>query len=221
MATVFFFILFASSMYVNAQASVVNCPPVKCGHDTADIHFPFWVKGQQSQHCGYPGFELVCKENTTLIHFPSYGDLVVKSISYDTKKLDLLDPKNCVHGVFLYLNLSGSPFRYYYVLKNYTYLNCSARLPPSFTEVPCLSGPGHHFYTVESSLAVPSSCRAVKSKAIPFAYSPYIADNAFGLGFTWDLPGCGDCKAIGIGGRKSFLSKAEFLKIAEDEAGLL
>lgn len=152
-----------------------------------------------------------------MIHFPSYGNLIVKSISYETKKLDLIDPGNCVHGVFLNLNLSLSRFRYHYVVKNYTFLNCSARLPASFAEVPCLSGSTHHFYTVKysSAVPVPSSCRAVKTLAIPFEYSPYISDNSFGLGLTWDSPPCEECEAKG--GKTSFLSRAQFLNIAQDE----
>lgn len=211
MGSFFFFILFVTSFYANTNPIEASCPAVKCSHDTPepDIHFPFRLKGQLPQHCGHPGFELFCKENTTMIHFPSYGDLVVKSISYDTKKLELLDPKNCVHEVFLNLNLSASLFRYYYVVKNYTYLNCSARLPPSFKKVPCLSGSAHFVYTVKPSLAVPLSCRAVKTIAIPFAYSPYISDNSFGLGLTWELPGCEDCE--GKGGQKMFPSKKTFL----------
>ncbi|XP_031250803.1 RING-H2 finger protein ATL22-like [Pistacia vera] len=204
MASFFCFILFVTSFYANTNPIEASWPTVKCSHDTPepDIHFPFRLKGQLPQHCG---FELFCKENTTMIHFPSYGDLVVKSISYDTKKLQLLDPKNCVHEVFLNLNLSTSLFRYYYVVKNYTYLNCSARLPPSFKKVPCLSGSTHFVYTVKPSLAVPLSCSVVKTIAIPFAYSPYISDNTFGLGLTWELPGCEDSE--GKGG----LSKTTFL----------
>ncbi|KAL5748428.1 hypothetical protein ACOSP7_025470 [Xanthoceras sorbifolium] len=220
-----FFLVFATSMSVHTQASRPYYPAQNCGHGAPDIRFPFWLKGQQQpQHSGYPaGFDLFCKENTTMIHFPSYGDLVVKSISYHIKKLDLLDPRNCVHGVFLNLNLSLTPFHYYYVVKKYKYLNCSARLPPtSFTEVPCLSGSRHHhIYTVESSLAVPVSCRAVKTVAIPFAYSPYISDNSFGLGLTWNLPGSGcdqDCKAKTT--NKGIMSKTGFLNIAQD-GGLL
>jgi hypothetical protein len=191
-----FFILF-SSTFLRASteaAAEPNCPVKQCSHGGPKIQFPFHVKGDpQLQRPS--GFEVVCKgdNNTTTIHFPSYGDLVVRSISYGDKRLNLLDPKNCVHEVFLNLNLSLTPFHYFYGVKNYTYLNCSSRLPSSFPEVPCLSGAGHHVYTVESSLGVPDSCRRVKSVAIPFLYSPYISDNSFGLGLSWDnLPGSED-----------------------------
>ncbi|CAK7356319.1 unnamed protein product [Dovyalis caffra] len=191
-----FYVLF-SSMFLTTKAFESICPIVKCSHGGPDIRFPFRVVGQQPQHCGHPGFELFCKENTTMIHFPTYGPLVVKSISYDIRKLSLLDPKNCVHEVFLNLNLSGTPFQYYYLLKNFTYLNCSTRLSPSFDEVSCLSGSRHHVYTVESSLPTPVSCRPLKTIPIPFSYSSYLADNSFGLGLTWSLPGCEDCEAKG------------------------
>ncbi|KAK6251076.1 hypothetical protein SCA6_005081 [Theobroma cacao] len=188
MDTSVFFILLFSLVLSSTAAFESSCPPAKFGHGAFDIRFPFRLKTHQPQICGDRGFDLFCRNNSTMIHFPSYGDLVVKSISYDTRKLNLLDPKNCVHEVFLNLNLSLTPFDYYHVLKNYTYFNCSASLGPSVTQVPCLSGPQHHVYTVESPVPVPDSCRTIKTVAIPFAYSSYLSDSSFGLGLTWDLP---------------------------------
>ncbi|CAI8589121.1 unnamed protein product [Vicia faba] len=144
-----------------------------------DIHYPFTTLS---------GFDLFHKDNITTIHFPSYGDLTVKSISYDRRKIDLLDPKNCVPRVFLNLNLTLTPFQYYYVLQNYTYLNCSTTLPhTNFMEVPCLSDSNSHVYTVDPQVSIPSSCKRVKTVAIPFKYSPYISDNSLGLRLTWKL----------------------------------
>ncbi|OMO52593.1 Protein kinase C-like, phorbol ester/diacylglycerol binding protein [Corchorus olitorius] len=187
-SSVFFIILLSSLVLSIAEAFDANYPPLKCGHGALDISFPFRLKTHQPQHCGgdEQGFDLFCRDNSTMIHFPSYGDLVVKSISYDTRKLNLLDAKNCVHEVFLNLNLSLTPFHYYYVVKKYTYLNCSASLGPSVREIPCLSGSQHHVYTIESSAAMPDSCRPIKTVAIPFAYSSYLSDNSFGLGLTWE-----------------------------------
>ncbi|XP_068467076.1 RING-H2 finger protein ATL22-like [Phaseolus vulgaris] len=168
----------------------------KCGDAGPDIHYPYKIKGQHQHTDSLPGFELLCKDNLTTIHFPSYGDLEVKSISYDTKNIHLLDPKKCVHHVFLNLNLSLTPFHYFYVLKNYTYLNCSTALPPPFVEVPCLSAASYHVYTVDSALPVPGSCEGVKTVAIPFAYSPYLSDSILGLRLTWDMSETEDSKTI-------------------------
>ncbi|BFG31331.1 hypothetical protein CerSpe_176050 [Prunus speciosa] len=190
MSASIFFILFFTSIFLDIEASNGNCT-----HGTPDIRFPFQLRGHQRQHCGHTGYELDCKNGTTIIHFPSYGDLVVKSISYDIKKLDLIDPKNCVHEVYLNINLSLTPFQYYHAVKEYSYLNCSVRISPPLTEVPCLSGSDYHVYTVDPSLAVPDSCSVVKTIPIPFMFSPYLSDNSFGLGLTWSLLGHEDCEA--------------------------
>ncbi|KAL5551408.1 hypothetical protein UlMin_001584 [Ulmus minor] len=192
MASFLFTIFVFSLIFLSPQAHN-HGDFTRCSNGGPDIHYPFHLNDQKPHHPSNRSFQLHCNNNTTLIHFPSYGDLVVKSISYDTKKLDLLDPKSCVHEVFLNLNLSLSPFLYYYVVKNYTYLNCSSPLSFGFVEVPCLSRFGHFVYTVEPSMEVPKSCKAIKTVAIPFQYSPFLSDSSFGLGLTWEFLGGQDC----------------------------
>lgn len=201
--TIFFFLFLSLATLIDAQGP--DCKPVQCSNTGPGISFPFYMKGQ-SRECGVHGFELVCRSNTTMIKLPFHEDLVVKSISYRDRRLNLLDPGNCVHEVFLNLNLSQTPFKYYYSLNSYTYVNCSEpRIPWNYSlpEIPCLSGPGYHMYTVRGSHASSdvanrdgsSSCRVVKTVDIPFAYSPYLSDNSFGLGLTWEsADSCGGCK---------------------------
>lgn len=187
MDTLIFISLFIIVLHVKAQANTNSCSSINPSNAyNLSIQFPFRLHQFQPQQCGLPGFELYYKQNRTIIHFPSYGDLVIKSISYDLKKLELIDPKSCVQEVFLNLNLSSTPFSYHYILKEYQYLNCSAEIP-SFLQVPCLSGIGHHVYVVETSFVVPGFCNHVKTVEIPFSYSPFLSDNTFGLGLTWDL----------------------------------
>ncbi|OIT32198.1 PREDICTED: RING-H2 finger protein ATL22-like [Nicotiana attenuata] len=198
MDTLIFISLFILILHVKAQANTNtnSCSPINCSNNSdINIQFPFRLQEFQPQHCGLSGFELYCKQNRTIVHFPSYGDLVIKSISYDLKKLDLLDPNNCVHEVFLNLNLSHTPFNYYYILKEYQYLNCSAQLSASFLQVPCLSGFAHHVYVVETSFVMPDFCSHVKTVGIPFSYSPFLSDNTFGLGLTWHLENSQDSLA--------------------------
>ncbi|KAI7756876.1 hypothetical protein M8C21_029078 [Ambrosia artemisiifolia] len=168
----FMFIIFFTFINVLEAKITSNI----CKHDKHNIHFPFKVNS-------------LCKHNHTMIKFPNYGELGVKSITYDPKKLTLFDPKDCVFEVFLNLNLDRSPFRYYHVVKNYTYWNCSVDISGSFEEIPCLSGVKHHVYVVESSLDVPSSCEAVKTVMIPFGYSSYVSDDSFGLDLSWESVG--------------------------------
>ncbi|KAL8196160.1 hypothetical protein R6Q57_025160 [Mikania cordata] len=165
-----------------------------CNHDKPHMQFPFKVNS-------------ICKHNQTMLNFRGYGYLGVKSISNDLKKLTLTDPKDCVFEVFLNLNLDSTPFRYYHVIKNYTYLNCSVNLLDSTEPVPCLSGSKHHVYVVESSLNVPGSCEVVKTVLIPFAYTSYVSDDSFGLDLTWDSSGF-----------KDFVEEKSFWSVGEGNA---
>lgn len=187
-------IFFVTLLTQTPHAETNSCEPSKCSLNSSEIRYPFQIQGLHPQHCGLPGFELFCKQEKTIINFPNYGDLVVKSIFYHTKRLNLIDPKNCVHGVFLNLNLSQAPFRYYHVLKQYKYINCSSKIPSPLVQfVPCLSTDSTHHdnyvYTVELSFPVPVYCKTLKSVGIPFSYSSYLSDNSFGLGLTWDSTG--------------------------------
>nr|XP_004245797.1 putative RING-H2 finger protein ATL21A [Solanum lycopersicum] len=178
MDTLIFISMFIIVIHVKALANSTSYSPINCSN-ASDLNIQFPFKLQE--------FQLHCKQNRTILHFPSYGDLVIKSISYDLKKLELIDPKNCVPEVFLNLNLTNTPFSYYYTLKEYQYLNCSAEISSSFFQVPCLSGNGHHVYVVETSFVVPDFCNYVKTVRIPFSYSPFLSDNTFGLGLSWNL----------------------------------
>ncbi|KAK1419039.1 hypothetical protein QVD17_28195 [Tagetes erecta] len=173
MKTCNFFIFFIFTFI-----QVLDCKPTSkiCNHDKPHLHFPFKLNSK-------------CKHNQTIINFQGYGELGIKSISHDPNKLTLFDPKDCVFEVFLNLNLEPTPFRYYHVVKNYTYLNCSRDHLGSFEQVPCLSGIKHHVYVVESSLDVYTSCEVVKTVSIPFAYSSYVSDDSFGLDLSWDSDG--------------------------------
>ncbi|KAI4303272.1 hypothetical protein MLD38_038922 [Melastoma candidum] len=194
---VFFVVIVCSSaIYVSNAA--------RCGLGGPEVQSPFHLIDEQpcDDVLGHPGYTMKCsRENsTTVISFPSYGDLTVMSIDYETKRIDLVDPKGCVHEVFLNLDLSNTPFQHFYLLKNYTYLKCSSSssLPVdhvlrSYDEIPCMSRADHKVYTVDVSIGVPSNCRAIKTVAIPFGYSPYISDNTFGLALTWDSPPCDGC----------------------------
>ncbi|XP_073133135.1 putative RING-H2 finger protein ATL21A [Henckelia pumila] len=177
-----------------SHAETNSCQPSKCNLKSSEIRHPFRIQGLHPQHCGLPGFQLFCQQEKTSINFPDYGDLAVKSIFYDSKRLELVDPRNCVHEVFLNLNLSRTPFRYYHVLKQYKYIKCSSKIPSPLVQfVPCLSTDdsvhGNYVYTVELSFAVPGYCTTVKSVGIPFSYSSYLSDDSFGLELTWDSAG--------------------------------
>lgn len=215
-----FFIFFTifSYVFLVTKAHQPNNPSSIIGiQDFPGFRYQSRIQDEQPHHCVRPGFELFFKQNKTFIHFPTYGDLIVKSTNWAARKLDLIDPKNCVPEVFLNLNLSCTPFSYYYVPKEYKYINCSSQLSNSFLQVPCLSGSNHHVYVVESSFAPPISCDSMKTIAIPFSYSPYLSDNSFGLSLTWNLTG--DCDDAGIRSQSETLHNKEFFDFVANYNG--
>lgn len=48
------------SAVVTGQANDESCRVTQCNHNGPTIRFPFRLKDQQPDHCGYPGFELSC-----------------------------------------------------------------------------------------------------------------------------------------------------------------
>lgn len=48
-----------------------ECAPARCGDSGPAIRFPFWLKKNQPDNCGYPGFELSCtRSNNTEFELP-------------------------------------------------------------------------------------------------------------------------------------------------------
>lgn len=210
-----FFTIFSYDILITKDHEPNNPSPIISGPVFPGIRYPFWI--QDEQPCDYdrPGFELFFRQNKTFIHFPIYGDLIVKSIPWGARKLTLIDPKNCVHEVFLNLNLSLTPFNYYYVSKEHTHINYSSQLSTSFMQVPCLSGSNHRVYFIKSSFSPSVSCNSMKIVAIPFSYSPYLSDNCFGLSLTWNLTG--DCDDPRIRCQSETMPNKEFFDFAHYE----
>ncbi|KAM6546602.1 hypothetical protein CsatB_027338 [Cannabis sativa] len=92
-----------------------DCKEVRCGKNEPPIRFPFRLKGKQPPHCGYPGFDLSCTNdsNKTMIHFPNiHLKFLVTEIYYEFQSLLAYNP-NCIHKKNLkFLNLSTSPFHF-------------------------------------------------------------------------------------------------------------
>ncbi|GLU04704.1 hypothetical protein SLE2022_218400 [Rubroshorea leprosula] len=52
-----------------------------CG--SQKIKFPFYIPGQQEPFCGYPGFKLSCRNNTTpILTIPKNTDFTIQEFFY-------------------------------------------------------------------------------------------------------------------------------------------
>ncbi|KAK1279464.1 putative receptor-like protein kinase [Acorus gramineus] len=86
-----------------------ECSFTQCSESGLEIRFPFRLE-QQPEFCGYPGFNLFCRHDTTYIELPFSGEFVVTYIDYLSQMLYVSDTNNCLPGRIIHLNLSSSPF---------------------------------------------------------------------------------------------------------------
>ncbi|XP_022864334.1 LEAF RUST 10 DISEASE-RESISTANCE LOCUS RECEPTOR-LIKE PROTEIN KINASE-like 2.7 [Olea europaea var. sylvestris] len=185
-------------LFAQPTTSSSFCKPAKCGSSGPPIRFPFRLKGRQSVHCGYLGFDLSCNnQNQTVLNLPQSGEFILDHIDYTEQAISIKDPDLCLPKRILNFNLSGSPFHASYT-RNYTFLNCSSDWNDnaSFQFVPllCLSGKNHSVFAMNlnsSDQGVPATCRRIMNVSIP-QYQQFVE-----LRLIWNEPGCEDCESRG------------------------
>ncbi|RWR93500.1 rust resistance kinase Lr10-like protein [Cinnamomum micranthum f. kanehirae] len=201
-----------------------SCEPVRCDTGYGPlIKFPFRIKGLHHPRCGYPGFDLYCKDNYAFIHFPLLGrDVIVERIDYEYQTLTIVAEKNCLWNLlFTSSNFTSSRINPdSWTL--HTLLNCSKK--GSFVEeyvnpISCLSDAEHEALVVfgeDRVGSLPVSCRPIKTISVPRLYpfnlnlmsatqltenniSEYIyfGGDGDGLNLVWYVPGCIDCESSG------------------------
>ncbi|KAJ8622251.1 hypothetical protein MRB53_030780 [Persea americana] len=184
-----FFLLPLSLMIVGSSLSLSHpdsCKPDRCSRDGPLIRFPFRINDsrRQPERCGYPGFDLFCKDKHTYIHFPylERGYVLVERIDYKKQILTIADSKSCLWGLlFSSPNLTAAIADKYgwtdkYGWRLHTLFNCSKNVDFGYFEVsriPCLSDAEHDAFVVNSDPGVgylPVSCQPIKSISVPILY---------------------------------------------------
>ncbi|XP_043720664.1 rust resistance kinase Lr10-like [Telopea speciosissima] len=197
-----------------------DCVPSQCSRYGPSIEFPFRLKNNQPEHCGYnkTGFEPTCKDGDTILQLPSVGELLVFNISYS--KQSIYVQKHCLAEFILGFddNSSSSPFHYFCKTESYMFFDCPTDAnsdTSSITQVPCLSNKSHTVGFMESSSGLalnPKSCNVIASVTAPmvpydyddkctnsmgiFNYPDYLKEYLTGLSLKWELPGC-NCSKVG------------------------
>ncbi|XP_057466558.1 rust resistance kinase Lr10-like [Actinidia eriantha] len=183
--------------------------PTRCRNHGPTIRFPFRIKEHQPKHCGYPGFDLSCTDQSKhpVLELPFSVNVSVNKINYTSQIIYVSKPHGCFPRLFPNLSLI-SPFQFaidydyhhlYY--DEFSFLNCSkSRLPPGGKayygiQISCLGDPTHKVYAQYSSDSPKLPCRKMYDMTLPWA----VLDNlTFGiLPLNWTKPACGNCEAGG------------------------
>ncbi|KAL1550689.1 rust resistance kinase Lr10-like [Salvia divinorum] len=197
-----------------------ECLPATCGPYAPLVRFPFWIKGHQPEHCGYPGFGLSCNESTadldlqfpvtastTNVMLPLNMTVAVWNIDYKAQKMlvNYVRPRSCLPEKLPTVNSSASPIFEAEAIgygEGSTLFNCSNAA--NYEKVACLSSRRYKVIDYGSvyditSLPPYSSC----FKMYSISYVPDRAltggDDESGSRFylKWSRPCCDKCEAQG------------------------
>ena len=126
---IYFYFLVLVLIHPEYAAIQDECIESRCSKHGAIIRFPFRLKDEHPDFCGFPGFELSCVRNKhTLLELPNSVKLYVRKIDYQSKLLHLYDPDKCLLKSLANLSLPSTfSFHFYQTYPfNYTLFNCKS-----------------------------------------------------------------------------------------------
>ncbi|KAL6979456.1 RING-type E3 ubiquitin transferase [Sarracenia purpurea var. burkii] len=193
----FIFFIFSILSIFTYKALCVNvCSPSSCGDAGPAIRFPFRLKNQQDDRCGYPGFDLSCNnQSQTVLTLPSAGEFTVNRIDYSNQWIFINDPDSCLPERIQNFSLSGSQFKGAF-RRNYTFFNCSETVWS--VPVMCLGSSNYSVIALVDYSAgdfVPPSCRNLSTVSVPVQLSS--VNPSEDLQLTWKVPNCRACEGTG------------------------
>lgn len=199
-------LLFFLFEFIRIVTSTDNCPVTLCGgNGRVPIKFPFQIANSlfSLPRCVYPGFELSCTSNSTILTLPFSGPFVVSNIDYNIQTIYLRDPESCLPERFLHhFSVENSPF-YPDLLVNFTFLNCTSNTTEMVFEyrtVACLSN--ENFTVLATSTrnydesSLPASCEKISNVVVPVSWG-YWSGLEDDIRLTWSDPTCGFCEDRG------------------------
>ncbi|CAA0838178.1 Protein kinase superfamily protein [Striga hermonthica] len=195
------FTIFCLLYFAVLGVEIDDCKPTRCMKHGPTIRFPFRDKNRSPQHCGYPGFDVLCNESKeTVLELPFSVQVAVKKINYVLQQVDLYDPEKCLVKKLPHLNLSTSPLQFLSTEKwDFILVNCSdASRRGLFYSFPCLGDSSSHFLAItESEWDNVGSLDLTSCTRLHKVYVPYNVRNEKYLHLRWSEPACSGCEAKG------------------------
>lgn len=178
-----------------------------CSLNGPEVHFPFYINGSSSCGCGFSqGFGLTCNNSQPVLKLPSAGDFIVQSIRYDTQRIRIKDPDNCIPKRLLNFSLSDSPFQEApRRQRNLRLLSCNMDNSTEFSEEfelwsnDCVNETNHTIVALDESRSTEASFSYYLHSQCKEIKTVLVSVSRFGsLELKWDEPNCGACEQEGI-----------------------
>ncbi|CAL5187426.1 unnamed protein product [Lathyrus oleraceus] len=203
------------------HSSTQLCVKKYCGNPNLGLHFEFpfilreedQINYNESDRCGYPGFEVHCNNNKqAMLKLSNDREFEVKSISLEIQRIWVKGPNDCPPQRFIEnININDdSPFAwdntFHSHYEDVTFLNCSTNsgkepnpVIDELPTIPCMSNANYSImYTLQPSLvnSLNSSCREIGFARVPVKDNSQqalvIMDGLYSdLMLRWNTPSCG------------------------------
>ncbi|MED6127587.1 hypothetical protein PIB30_089414 [Stylosanthes scabra] len=145
------FLFSLATAVVSVNPKFLACTPRSCGNDI-NIKYPFWIPYEQDSFCGYPHFEITCKDKNPILRTSNY-DLLVKDIDYSSSSFTAANvavyEEKCPAPMH---NYSFDQLPFTYSSENYNlsfFYNCTKK-PIDYPtyEVDCAENATHNSFAV-------------------------------------------------------------------------
>ncbi|CAL5187425.1 unnamed protein product [Lathyrus oleraceus] len=217
----FIFSIFLLLFHSTESTIQNNCVRKYCGNPELGLlfEFPFILRepyqniNNQSDRCGYPGFDVFCHHyKEAVLKLSNDRNFVVKSISLERQRIWVNGPNDCPPQRFIEnININDdSPFAwdntFHSHYENVTFLNCSTNSGkepnPVIDElpiIPCMGNANYSImYTLQPSLvnSLNLSCREIGFARVPVKDNSQqalvIMDGLYSDAMLrWSTPSCG------------------------------
>lgn len=186
-----------------------ECEESSCGPYEPLVRFPFQLLKGTHDPCAYPEFCLSCteKKETTFMLPTTSGPIKfrVDYIGYESHRISLSDPENCLPMKFLKLNCSScQPYRFYsYSESKIAFFNCSSVGHPHLRNSMQLSPESQDMIScpiyISNSYDSVLEYDLLSCTKMFDGYAPVTAVDlqVNELSLNWTKPDCTECEAKG------------------------
>ncbi|KAF8369534.1 hypothetical protein HHK36_032443 [Tetracentron sinense] len=216
----------------SADRQFEACAPRDCGN-VLNISYPFWISDEQESYCGYPNFEITCKDSKPILTM-SDDDSIIRDIFYKNQSFLVANEAlntTCPTPLNNF-TLDRTPFNYSLNHADiFFFYNCTS-VPDGehLYKVPCASNSSHKSVAVfvheggvdywnytswncQSSVSTPIDVDEDGGfeKIIDLNFTYYLKE---GFLLNWTAMNCSECE--GSGGHCGF-DNSEFMCFCKDQ----